>query len=267
LKSISHIYSNALLASIEASSAIMEVYKDHIEAIIKDDGSPVTKADFNASEIINRHLSKSNIPIIGEELTEESFDIRSQWTENWCVDPLDGTRMFLKRNDEFSVNIAHIKNKKPVFGLIASPVNEEILFGGPGIGVFITSFKDYNNPSNWREIEGVHFLNNPLTLTCSRSYQHGSGFNYIQILEKQFGELEYLRMGSALKFFELAKGNADLYPRFAPTMEWDIASGHAILKALGGDIVSVSNNKSLEYNKKSLFNEPFIAKSRAFLKI
>ena len=163
------------------------------------------------------------------------------------------------------------------FNINENIVNEIMLLNGiedtwkillmMGIGVFITSFKDYNNPSNWREIEGVHFLNNPLTLTCSRSYQHGSGFNYIQILEKQFGELEYLRMGSALKFFELAKGNADLYPRFAPTMEWDIASGHAILKALGGDIVSVSNNKSLEYNKKSLFNEPFIAKSRAFLKI
>jgi len=254
-------------ASIEASKVIMEVYETDFQAVQKEDGSPVTKADIESSNIIANCLEETNIPIIGEELEPTPYEIREKWTENWCVDPLDGTRMFLRKNGEFSVNIAHIMKGKPVFGIITSPTNKEILFGGKNYGVFISSFDSINSPSDWKAMQPRHEVNNPLTVTCSRSYTHGSGFKYMQILEKKFGELVYLRKGSAMKFFELANGGADIYTRFAPTMEWDIAAGQAILEELGGVVVDVEHNNPLKYNKESLYNPSFIAKTKAIISV
>lgn len=252
-------------ASVEASKVIMEVYQTDFLAAQKEDGSPVTKADIESSKVIAKHLAETEIPITGEELEPTPFEIREKWTENWCVDPLDGTRMFLRKNGEFSVNIAHIKNGKAVFGIIASPTNEEILFGGKNYGTFITSFDSINSPGAWKAMHPQPELNNPVTVMCSRSYTHGSGFKYMQILESMFGELVYLRKGSAMKFFELVTGDADIYTRFAPTMEWDIAAGHAIMEGIGGNVVDVSHNNPLKYNKESLFNPSFIAKTKAII--
>lgn len=258
-------YMIALTASIEASKVIMDVYKTDFAAIQKEDGSPVTKADMDASKIINEYLRETQIPILGEEDEAESFEVRSKWQENWCVDPLDGTKMFLKRNDEFCVNIAHIVNGSPVFGIIASPTNEEIVFGGMDYGIYIVPFASINNQSDWKAIHPRTELNNPIRVTCSRSYTHGSGFKFMQILESIFGEFIYLRKGSAMKFFELATGAADVYPCFAPTMEWDIAAGQAIMEALGGSVVSVAHNEPLKYNKESLFNPSFIVKTKGII--
>ena len=120
-------YQLAIQASIDASRAIIDIYNSNIEVEIKTDGSPVTQADLKASEIISKYLSQTSIPIIGEERSKETFSVRSKWKENWCVDPLDGTKMFIEKNGEFAVNIAHIKNGKAVFGLIASPVRKKII--------------------------------------------------------------------------------------------------------------------------------------------
>lgn len=218
-----------------------------------------------SSKIIGEYLGQTNIPIIGEESEIAPYTEREHWTENWCVDPLDGTRMFLKRNGEFSVNIAHIVAGKSVFGIIADPIEKRILFGGKKTGVFLANFHEIENPTSWRQIHSTGSRNNPVTVTCSHSYTHGSGFKFMQHLERKFGELHYLYKGSSLKFFDLAEGRADVYPRFAPTMEWDIASGQAILEALGGQIVSVDHNHSLVYNKESLYNPRFIAKTKSLL--
>lgn len=252
-------------AAVEASEAILKIYKEDFIAIQKDDGSPVTVADITASKIIEKHLLKTEIAILGEEQEHPDYEDRKDWPEFWCVDPLDGTRMFLKRNDEFSVNIAHLVKNKPVFGIIADPVKHRILFGGKKTGVFLCNFKNFDQPENWQEVRASSQLNNPVSVTCSRSYTHGSGFNYMQQLENKFGELHYIHRGSSLKFFDLAEGVADVYPRFAPTMEWDIASGQAILEALGGIIVTVNENQPLKYNKESLYNPMFIAKTKALL--
>lgn len=254
-------------AILEASSAIMEVYATDFKAIQKDDGSPVTQADFAASKIIAAHLSVTNIPIVGEELEIEDYSVRSGWEENWLVDPLDGTRMFLERNDEFCINIAHIVKGKPIFGMIGSPTEKKILLGGPEYGAFIANYSDIEQPEKWQKLNATGRLNYPLVVICSRSYVHGAGFKYMQILEQTFGEMTYLRKGSALKFFDLATGKADIYARFAPTMEWDIAAGQAIVETLGGSVVDVKNNKSLRYNKADLFNPQLIAKSKAFIAI
>jgi len=130
LTQLNELYKPAILASIEASKIIMEVYNSSVEINIKADGSPVTQADLAASKIISSHLSSTGIPIMGEELKKKDFSVRSQWTKNWCVDPLDGTKMFIEKNDEFVVNIALVENNEAVFGLIASPVQERIILGG-----------------------------------------------------------------------------------------------------------------------------------------
>ena len=260
------IYTTALQAAAEASRAILNIYHQEFVAIQKEDGSPVTIADITSSNIIAEILQDTEIPLLGEEQEHPSFEERLNWTENWCVDPLDGTRMFLRRNDEFSVNIAHIVNGISVFGVIADPVNNRVLFGGKSTGVFMADLDHWNQPSEWKKIQASSRLNNPVTVTCSHSYMHGSGFKFMQQLENKFGELHYIYRGSSLKFFDLAEGKADIYARFAPTMEWDIASGQAILEALGGSIVTVSENRPLRYNKESLFNPMFIAKTKAILR-
>lgn len=254
------------MAAIKASEAILEIYQNEIVAVQKDDGSPVTQADITSSEIIEKMLLPTNIPILGEEQEKASFEERKKWEENWCVDPLDGTRMFLQRNDEFAVNIAHIVGGKSVFGIIADPVQKRILFGGSKTGVFISTFESIDAEENWVKIKARERRNNPVTVTCSRNYTHGSGFKYMQQLESKFGELDYIHKGSALKFFDLAEGRADVYPRFAPTMEWDIAAGQAILEALGGTVVTVRDNEPLRYNKEELYNPRFIAKTKALLR-
>lgn len=259
-------YITAINAAIEASKAILEIYQNEVVAVQKEDGSPVTIADITASKIIEDILIGTGIPILGEEQEQATFEERKNWTENWCVDPLDGTRMFLRRNDEFAVNIAHVVGGKAVFGIIADPVKGRILFGGKQTGVFISTFESIEIPEAWKKMEPRKERNNPVTVICSRNYTHGSGFKYMQQLEAKFGELNYIHKGSALKFFDLAEGRADVYPRFAPTMEWDIAAGQAILEALGGTIVTVSKNRSLYYNKEKLFNPMFIAKTKALLK-
>lgn len=259
-------YHIALKAAIEASAAILDIYQKEVVAVQKEDGSPVTVADITSSKIIDEILAETNIPILGEEQEHATYEDRKNWEENWCVDPLDGTRMFLRRNDEFAVNIAHIIKGKSVFGIIADPVQRKILFGGPKTGVFTAAFDTISDATTWQAIHPRKERNNPVTVTCSRSYTHGSGFKYMQQLEAQFGELNYIYKGSALKFFDLAEGRADVYPRFAPTMEWDIAAGQAILEALGGSVVTVSENKPLHYNKEQLFNPMFIAKTKALSK-
>ena len=262
---IPNIYLTAIKASIEASEVIMDIYKSGFKATIKKDGSPVTQADLAASKIIYNHLIKTEIPILGEELEKDDYFTRSKWTENWCVDPLDGTRMFLMKNDEFSVNIAHIIGEKSVFGIIASPTENKVIFGGKDTGVYTTSFKTIDKPESWNRIEPINTVNNPLTITCSRSFKKGPSYKHMEQFEEAYEEIAYIRKGSALKFFDLAEGIADVYPRFAPTMEWDIAAGQAIVEALGGEIIDINSNKSLTYNKEDLYNPSFIVKMKAII--
>ncbi|MDG1334281.1 MAG: inositol monophosphatase family protein [Crocinitomicaceae bacterium] len=256
------IYRQAIQAAISASRVISEIYREPVTARMKEDGSPVTKADLASSKVIADHLLKTDIPITGEEREKRDFETRSQWTENWCVDPLDGTRMFLKRNGEFSVNIAHIVNHQPAFGIIASPVHKEVIVGGADYGCFLIQFEDVDSPEKWKSVNPHSTPNDPLRIICSHSYQASNGGTDFESYTENRAH-EYIRRGSAIKFFNLALGSADIYPRFAPTMEWDIAAGHAILNALGGTIIDAYSNEPLTYNKESLYNPHFIAKTKA----
>jgi 3'(2'), 5'-bisphosphate nucleotidase len=258
-------YSVALKAAVEASEKIMEIYTSGFSTELKSDGSPVTQADLASSAIIDSYLSTTGIPITGEESEASSYVIRQHWEESWCVDPLDGTREFVKQNGEFAVNIALIQFTKAVFGLIASPVHRKILIGGENLGVYLLSFEDIHEPENWRKIEIPKAVNTPLVVACSRSHFSGPILSFLSDLREKHPSLEFMQMGSSLKFFELALGKADTYPRYAPTMEWDIAAGQAILETLGGSVVDAITLEPLTYNKENLTNPNFVAKSKALL--
>lgn len=256
---LSFIYQKAIIASIEASKVIMEYYEKGFKSEYKNDGSPVTEADLASSELLSKHLLETNIPILGEETIHQSFEERKNWELNWCIDPLDGTKEYIKRNGQFAVNIALIKNNKPIFGVIASPTEKKILFGGKEIGVHISDFETINDSKSWNKLEKKNECNSPLVMTSSNSPNSGATVEFIKNLKIRHPEIDFLKKGSALKFFDLALGLADIYPRFAPTMEWDIAAGQAILEELGGTVNSVFTGESLTYNKESLFNPHFVA--------
>jgi 3'(2'), 5'-bisphosphate nucleotidase len=259
----SDFHLTAIQATIDASKVIMEVYQEDFDTEYKEDGSPVTKADLLSSNLIVQQLQATKIPIICEEIQHEKYQIRRNWKQFWCVDPLDGTREFVKKNGEFAVNIALVENQIPVFGVISSPVNQELVFGGLEMGVYYTTFENFKS-NNWTKIEiSTKPKNLPLVLISSRSYFTGSTLNFVNQLKKTNGEIQFIQKGSALKFIDLVLGKADIYPRFAPTMEWDTAAGHALLIGIDGEIKDI-DGKNLLYNKKSLLNPHFIARKKSF---
>lgn len=252
-------YKLSILAALEASEVIMEIYAGEFERIEKEDGSPVTIADLSSSKIIAGYLSQTNIPITGEEIEKEPFSVRSKWSKVWCVDPLDGTKEFIKKNGEFVINIALIEDGKPIYGLIASPVNKQIILGNKKYGAFQTSYEDALHPEKWTKLKQLPEIISPVHIIASRSHYSGNLLNLAEYIQKEYGDIESTAMGSALKFFELVNNRADVYPRFAPTMEWDIAAGQAIYEAIGGEVIQVETGKPLVYNKKDLRNPYFVA--------
>jgi 3'(2'), 5'-bisphosphate nucleotidase len=256
-------YRFAISAALAASKAIMAIYEQNFESQDKADGSPVTAADLAASACIEEILAPLGIPITGEESDKAPYEERQHWQQCWCIDPLDGTKEFIKRNGEFAVNIALIENGRPIFGLIAAPVHEKIIIGSRTFGVFIFEFTDAVHFDNWQKLDIPQQFNKPLVMACSRSHHSGAVLQMINELKAQGHDLDFIKKGSALKFFDLARGAADIYPRFAPTMEWDIAAGQAILEALGGEVVHAESGEPLHYNKANLVNPYFIARTQA----
>jgi len=257
-------YKTALAAAVDASRAILEIYHKGFATEFKADGSPITEADLSSSKIISSHLNKTEIPIIGEERVNLEFEERKNWKLNWCVDPLDGTKEFVKRNGEFAVNIALIEDRKPIFGLIAEPCKGRIIAGGKGLGVYIWEFEKDPDMEQLVKISNTKTIENEVVWIGSRSHP-SADVNWEKKLERDFSKIDKIAKGSAIKFFDLAQENAHIYPRFAPTMEWDIAAGQAIIEELGGTVVDAKTQESLTYNKKSLFNPHFIAKTNAYL--
>jgi 3'(2'), 5'-bisphosphate nucleotidase len=264
LKDLPREYSKALLAAREASKVILQFYEDGFTSEIKSDGSPVTEADLASSKKIHEFLKDTNIPILGEESVHPSYEIRKKWTKSWCVDPLDGTKEFIKKNGEFSICIAMIENSRSIFGVIAYPLKNKLLVGGEGLGAYIIHFDDIELSEKWTELKSKEEKNNPLVVLGSRSYNSNAD-EFILDLQSKYDKVIFQEKGSALKFFDLAEGIADIYPRFAPTMEWDIAAGHAVLREVGGEIFNLENGLPLVYNKEDLRNPHFIAKTKPML--
>ena len=255
----------AIKASLQAGEVIMQVYdKEDFNVEIKGDNSPLTEADKKANDIINSFLKPTEIPIISEENKQTDYSTRKKWETCWIVDPVDGTKEFIKRNGEFTVNIALVTNGKPVLGVIYVPVSKTIYFSDvinklaykSELKSHATSIEEVIK--NARILEPKDGGSNLIEVVGSRSHMSQETLNYVDELKGKGNNVEIVSKGSSLKFCLVAEGNADVYPRFAPTMEWDTAAGQAICNAAGIEVISNATNKPLLYNKENLLNPWFL---------
>lgn len=317
-----HLLPSLLTIAQQAGDAILSIYHTDFLVDTKQDDSPVTQADLKAHQIIVNGLRKltPDIPIISEEDTNDDYSHRMQHPEFWLIDPLDGTKEFVKRNDEFTVNIAYIKNHQPIFGIVTAPALALAFWGGIDVeaecsfvaknadansspftssgadtgtytrtaktirkplkrskdGPYLIRFTDQpqqpcqpNQASNPNHAVPHNQQQKPPIILTSRSHRDTLVNGWLTAI----APVETRSIGSSLKLCALAEGSADFYPRFAPTSEWDIAAGHAILKAVGGDIISTSYNAPLSSqtlpssqtlcygHKADIINNPFLAYS------
>jgi 3'(2'), 5'-bisphosphate nucleotidase len=248
----------ALRAAVMASDEIIKIYDQDFTIEFKDDDSPLTSADKASHKAISSLLGSTGIPVFSEEGKSIPYDVRSSFSEFWLVDPLDGTKEFIKRNGEFTVNIALMRNNIPVLGVIAQPVKEKLWCGIPGYGFFSGKISDGEKilSAPFRESND---RSDTKRVLASRSHRSVETDDFINDLKKE-SSVEIVNAGSALKFCLLAEGKADVYPRFAPTMEWDTAAGHAILLSVGKNIFTYPSNTVLTYNKPNPVNDWFIAR-------
>ncbi len=255
----------AVEAAISGGRKIMDIYdKPSFDLKIKADNSPLTEADTTANKIIHDYLVKTGIPIISEEDKNLEYSERKHWEQCWIVDPLDGTKEFIKRNGEFTVNIALCRHGIPILGVIYVPESQKLYYANVADKIAFKTVLD----SEHRPINGLFIKQDRLKPTIektnmvrvvgSRSHMNQETLDFIANLENIYEHVEIVSKGSSLKFCLVAEGRADIYPRFAPTMEWDTAAGHAICKAVGLEVMSKNTQKELTYNKENLLNQHFI---------
>jgi 3'(2'), 5'-bisphosphate nucleotidase len=242
-----------------AGNIILEVYNDpnsDFGVEIKDDNSPLTRADTLASDYICAELKKLDpkIPIICEETGDVSYEVRKDWTTFWLVDPLDGTKEFIKKNGEFTVNIGLVYGQEPIIGVVGIPCQDKIYYAENGLGAYVF---DYNAKEK-REIKASEFSkDDPINVVCSRSHMNEETKKYFE----QYNVANTVATGSSIKLLYCADGTAHLYPRLHPTMEWDTAAADAILREAGGR-TELLDGTIMKYNKESLLNPSFVCFSK-----
>jgi 3'(2'), 5'-bisphosphate nucleotidase len=239
-----------------AGDIIMAIYSQPFTVEYKGDESPLTAADKGAHEVIVQALAglTPDIPVLSEESGPEVMGLRHGWSRYWLVDPLDGTKEFVSRNGEFTVNIALIEDGKPLWGLVYAPVLNRLWYGGKGMGA-------------WRVADGKreaiqtlpHQEGAPWRVVGSRNHLSRETLDYLtRFGDIERGEIELVSMGSSLKFCIIAEGGAELYPRLAPTCEWDTAAAQAVLEGAGGSVTRLDGSP-LAYNKPDILNPWFVA--------
>ena len=256
---------NAINAAIEAGCAIMKIYEsDDFEIEQKSDQSPLTLADKRSHDIIKSVLQNTDYPILSEEGRDIDYSERKKWDNFWLVDPLDGTKEFIKKNDEFTVNIAFISKGRAVLGIIYVPVKKELYFAAQDFG----SVKCMECESEFSSIEEIRskgirlpieqWDKRSIAVVGSRSHMSEPTEAFIEKLRSNYSDVKLISRGSSLKLCMVAEGGAQLYPRFAPTMEWDTAAGQAIVEISGGEVLKYPDLDPLLYNKEELKNPWFI---------
>jgi 3'(2'), 5'-bisphosphate nucleotidase len=262
-------------ASLEAGRSILDIYASDFNVSYKDDHSPLTLADRRSNDIITSCLSAppfNRFPILSEEGRDIPFKERENWEYFWLVDPLDGTKEFVRRNGEFTVNIALIKRNRPVAGVIYIPVKDIFYFAAEGSGAYRLADSEIVN----HELTLEDLLNesdrlplpytqspeagnkSPVKIIASRSHLSPETEDFICKTKDRHGEVEIISSGSSLKFCLIAEGAADIYPRFGPTMEWDTAAGQCIVEEAGGKVLHSESMEPLKYNKEDLLNPWFL---------
>lgn len=265
-----NILYTAIQAALTAGAEIMSVYTDpnaDFEIERKADNSPLTIADRKSHAVIAQALASTPYPLLSEEGAKIASEERQQWKELWIVDPLDGTKEFIKRNGEFTVNIAYVKDGCPEAGVIYIPVKKELYFADTTLGAYkineITETGSYTSLdaliAHAQRLPNAHRTDHTFIIVASRSHLTPETEAYIQVMQQKHAQVETISKGSSLKLCLIAEGNADVYPRFAPTMEWDTAAGHAIIRASGKEVYQAGKKEPLQYNKTDLLNPWFIA--------
>ena len=239
--------------SIEAGKAILEIYAQDFEVDFKEDESPLTAADKKANDVICAFLEKTypEIPILSEETKAAEYAVRKNWECFWLVDPLDGTKEFIKKNGEFTVNIALIKNGAPIMGVIYVPVKDKVYFAEKGKGSFLIENKETTKLEKAVVGDGV------VNIAASRSHLNDETQAFVDA-QKEKNEVNFISAGSSLKFCLVAEGKAHFYPRFAPTMEWDTGAGQIIAEESGATVTIANTDQPLQYNKENLLNPYFL---------
>ncbi len=280
----------ALKAAKDAGRAVLDVYKQDFDVWYKEDRSPLTTADQLSHKIIVDDLNNVSInrfPVLSEEGKDIPFEQRRAWKYFWLVDPLDGTKEFIKRNGEFTVNIALIFQNRPVLGVIYAPVKKYFYFASKDIGAYRLRYNDADERLYDMIVESdadevlAAILKRSDKLPCvdlrsdtsdsrliivgSRSHPSKEFEAFVESMTRKYAKVEVVSSGSSLKLCLVAEGGADIYPRLGPTMEWDTAAGHAIVEQASGSVIDYENNEPLEYNKKSLLNPWFIVKVHEYL--
>ncbi len=257
----------AIKSAILAGKEILGIYNDpssdfSIEK--KADNSPLTIADKASHKIIAAELEKTGIPVLSEEGNSIEYSERKNWNTFWLIDPLDGTKEFIKKNGDFTVNIALIENGAPTLGIIYVPVSETLYFGSKEDGAWKLEL-----PADDCSLDQIKAIGQKLPqdntsdsyrVVGSRSHMNSETEDYLNELRKQHSEIEIVSRGSSLKICMVAEGSANEYPRFGPTMEWDTAAGHAIANAAGKKLWLTDFSQELQYNKENLLNPYFIVK-------
>jgi 3'(2'), 5'-bisphosphate nucleotidase len=249
-------------AAIKAGYEIMKVYESDFDVENKEDNTPLTIADKKSNSVIEEELRASNIPYLSEEGKSILYQKRKDWKYLWIVDPLDGTKEFIKRNGEFTVNIALIKENKPIMGVIYVPCTKELYFSLEGIGSYKIEIdncvKDLDNLIDLSARLPVSHERLEYVVVGSRSHMTKETKEYVDLMKLKKKEIRVLAIGSSLKICMVAEGRADSYPRYAPTMEWDTAAGHAIANMAGFKILEYNSSEEIVYNKESLLNPWFL---------
>ncbi len=236
----------------QAGAAIMEIYAAGFEVAQKDDASPLTAADLAANRIIVEGLERltPDVPVLSEESASVPWETRQHWATYWLVDPLDGTREFVKRNGEFTVNIALVHHHVPVLGVVQAPVGGQVWHAVRGEQAYR---RDGHRDTQLRTRSPATA---PLKVAASRSHRDAR----TQGVLDRMGEIEEMSLGSSLKFCRIAEGGLDVYPRFGPTSEWDTAAAQCVLHSAGGVLLAADTGKPFRYNRReSLLNGDFIA--------
>ncbi|GAB4314842.1 MAG: 3'(2'),5'-bisphosphate nucleotidase CysQ [Bacteroidales bacterium] len=259
------LLSLSIQAALEAGKEILTVYSgSDFEVDFKSDNSPLTLADRRAHQAIVNHLNKTSFPVLSEEGRSIPYEERSGWKTFWMVDPLDGTKEFIKRNGEFTVNIALIESGIPVMGVIYVPVKRTLYFASSDTGscrVEEVAADDQRSLEELRKAGQKLPVKNgksSFVVVGSKSHMTPETETFIGEIRKEHPEAEILSRGSSLKLCMVAEGAADIYPRFAPTMEWDVAAGHAIARFAGKKVFRHDTGEELRYNKENLLNPWFI---------
>jgi 3'(2'), 5'-bisphosphate nucleotidase len=255
----------AIEASLEAGKAILDIYHSgEFDIEIKGDNSPLTRADIASHNVIMSFLKKTGIPVLSEEGRDISYQERKDWKQLWIVDPIDGTKEFIKRNGEFTVNIALIEDQKPRIGVIFVPVTGELYFSSKEIGAFkvAVDLENFDIEPLLAKADKLPLQREDKTFTivASRSHMSPETESYVQEMREEHGAVNLISKGSSLKLCMVAEGTANCYPRFAPTMEWDTAAGQAICEHAGFKVIDWATKEPMLYNREELLNHWFLVK-------